>query len=94
MRAKFIYESIEFERGIEPNEAMGIGIMALFKNSVKELRDNHPRSEHTEFYINKIKELLEGSVDEVRRSIFTLDQAYWGLNWVDDLVKKGVIKRI
>ena len=37
MKAKFIYENMEFERGQEPKEAMGIGLVGELKKSFDEL---------------------------------------------------------
>jgi ankyrin repeat protein len=48
MRAKFIYESLNFERGQDPKVSIGIGMEAELQNFVTE---NFPRGK-TSYYLN------------------------------------------
>lgn len=41
MRAKFVNEGVHFERGLNPKEVMGIGIMRDIKRKVKALLDEN-----------------------------------------------------
>lgn len=37
MKAKFVYESISFERGKDPKEVMGIGLLNVVREDLKKL---------------------------------------------------------
>ena len=69
------------------NENEGNDEMEYFYNM---LRREHPRSSHTEYYINKVKSLFSGEIDMLPRSDFREKMGtQWGLEWIDMLIRKG-----
>jgi len=52
MKARFIYESLNFERGIDPKDSMGVGIR--YKRNFKTVR------ECAHFFLNHIDKLSNG----------------------------------
>ena len=63
MKARFIYESLIFERGIDPKDSMGVGFR--FKRNFKTVR------ECAHFFLNHIDKLSNGrfnNTDELKRA--------------------------
>ena len=63
MKAKFIYESLNFERGADPKDSMGVGIR--YRRSFKTVR------ECANFFLNHIDKLSNGrfnNIDELKRA--------------------------
>jgi len=72
MKAQYVFENIEFERGIEPKEAMGIGRRALIEkwiNSVPDLKNINKYKIDKDLIIN-----VRGDVFLSRRKIIELPE--------------------
>jgi len=41
MKAQFVFENIEFERGLEPKESLNIGEAALFKAALSDIKNHN-----------------------------------------------------
>lgn len=59
------------------------------------LKKNHPRSKETDFFIEKVSDLLSGKVKTINRNEFKLKTgSQWGLEFIDDIVKSGFLSAV
>lgn len=78
MKLKKIIENIE-------NRA------SILNTAFYKLKKNHPRTSYYDFFINLIKSLESGQIQEIERSKFSVKIGkQWGLEFIDNLVKDGL----
>lgn len=77
MKLKLLLEQIEFQKKLEL--------------AINSLKYQHKRSQSTDKFINLVRDLFIGKIDEIPRNKFGgLMGNQWGLEFIDGLVKDGV----
>jgi len=64
----------------------------LFDERCAQLRKEHPRSQHTEDFVEKIRSLMDGDLDELKwTQMYVRTGPQWGIDFVERLMRDGLI---